>query len=49
VDDEHYHNKSDKGPKFLLVDAQLSKKIIEHHSEFVKFEIFEILNNALKI
>jgi hypothetical protein len=37
-----------KGPQFLLVEAQLSKKILSHYKEFNRTGIFEILNGANK-
>lgn len=37
-----------KGPQFLLVEAQLSKKILRHYQEFNRAGIFEILNGANK-
>jgi hypothetical protein len=32
-----------------MVEAQLSQNIQNHYSEFNKLEIFEILNNAIKL
>jgi len=42
-------NTGNKGPRFLMVEAQLSQNIQHHYGEFTKFEIFEILNNAIKL